>query len=69
MPIFEVNPIRQSLNYYTMQDGIVNKVTTTVNIQSENVYIAPDTNLQSSSYSRNVYLSPLNNLYSIPSSI
>lgn len=69
MPIFEINPIRESLNYYTVANGLITKVTTTVNIQSENVYISPGIDLNESSYSRNVYLSPLNNLYSIPSSI
>ena len=69
MPIFIVNPIRKSLNYYTVDDGLVTEVTTTVNIQSKNVYISSGTDLQTSSYSRNVYLSPLNNLYSIPSTI
>lgn len=69
MPIFIVNPIRMSLNYYTMEDGLVTEVTTTANVQSKNVYISPGADLTTSSYSRNVYLSPLNNLYSIPSSI
>ena len=35
MPVFVVNPIRKSLNYYTIDDGLVTEVTTTANIQSQ----------------------------------
>ena len=69
MPIFVVNPFRESLNYYTEDDGLVTEVTTTVNMQSKEVFIAPSSDLANSFYSRNVYLQSLNNLYSIPSAL
>lgn len=56
MPIFVVNPYRESLNYYTEDEGLITQVSTTVNIQSKNVYISSDANLVSSTFSRNVYL-------------
>ena len=35
MPIFIINPFRESLNYYTEDDGLITEVTTTVNMQSK----------------------------------
>lgn len=35
MPIFVVNPIRESLNYYTVDDGLIREISTTANIQSK----------------------------------
>jgi hypothetical protein len=69
MPIFIVNPIRQSLNYYTAEDGLIREISTTANIQSKEVFISSSATYGTSSYSRNVYLSPLNNLYSFPSTL
>lgn len=69
MPIFIVNPIRQSLNYYTATDGLITQLSTTANIQSKQVFISPSPNFTTSSYARNVYLSPVNNLYSFPASL
>ena len=69
MPIFIVNPIRLSLNYYTATDGLITQLATTANIQSNQVFIASSSNYSTSFYARNVYLSPINNLYSFPASL
>ena len=69
MPIFIINPFRESLNYYTEDDGLITEVTTTVNMQSKEIFIAPSSDLVNSFYSRNVYLQSMNNLYSIPSAL
>jgi hypothetical protein len=69
MPSFIVNPIRQSLNYYTAANGLITNLITISNIQSQNVYISSTSDYVNSQYQRNIYLSPFNNLYSNPSNI
>jgi len=56
MPIFIVNPIRKSLNYYTAGNGLITNLVTMKNIQSENVYISTDIDYVNSKYERNSYL-------------
>lgn len=69
MPLFVVDPIRKSLNYYTNSNGLITNLVTMNNIQSENVYISTSADTINSDYERNVYLQPLNNLYTIPSTV
>ena len=50
MPIFIVNPIRNSLNYFTAREGLVTKVLTTVNTQSEEIFMSADSDFVNSIY-------------------
>lgn len=69
MPIFIVNPVRNSLNYYTASSGLITNLVTMKNIQSEDVYISASSDYVNSKYERNAYLEPFNNLYTNPSNI
>lgn len=70
MPSFTTNPLKTTINYYDPTGAAMDSLSTMANLQSSNIFIAPDNNpLASSQYARNTYLSPMSSLQSNPSSI
>ena len=69
MPSFSNNVITNTLNYYSANGNILTNLNTMTNIQSDNIYISPNSVLSTAQYARNTYLSPLSSLYSTPSNI
>ena len=69
MPSFSNNLITNTLNYYSANGDILTNLNTMTNIQSDNIYISPNSVLSTAKYARNTYLSPLSSLHSTPSNI
>ena len=70
MPSFTVNPLKTTINYYNAAGTALDSLATMANLQSDNIFIAPDNNaLANAQYARNTYLSPMSSLQSNPSSI